>query len=109
MNRSATRVFLGCGAVALAAVACAGSGSDLSGDVGAATQFFLDYADVTGVELDRSCVDDAIEMLSPEDAKSLSNAPDASIEFIESAPFNETIDAVGERIFDDCVTRELGQ
>lgn len=66
-----------------------------------ATQFFVDFADVVGVELDRSSVEAAVQTLSPEDAKTLADAPAASIELISSAPFNDTIDAVGERIFDD--------
>jgi hypothetical protein len=64
---------------------------------------------VAGVELDRSCVEAAVQTLSAEDAKTLADAPAASIELISSAPFNDTIDAVGERIFDDCVTREPGE
>jgi hypothetical protein len=107
MNRSATRILFGSSAIALAAVAC--SGSDPSSDAESATQFFLDFADVAGAELDESCVEDAVETLSPEDAKTLTDAPAASWELVARAPFNDEIDAVGERIFDDCVTRVLDE
>lgn len=109
VNRSATRTLLGSGAIAVAAVACSGSDSDPASEADAATQFFLDFADVAGVELDQSCVEDAVETLSPTDTKTLSDAPAASVALIEGAPFNDAIDAVGEQIFDDCVTRELGE
>ena len=109
MNRRATRTLVGATAIAFTAVACSGSDPGSSSDADSATQFFVDFADVSGVELDRSCVEDAVQTLSPEDTKTLAGAPAASFELISSAPFNDTIDAVGERIFDDCVTRELGE
>jgi hypothetical protein len=109
MNRSATRNLFGGAMVALVAAGCSGSEADSSSDADSATQFFLDFADVAGVELDQSCVEDAVETLSPEDAKTLADAPAASMELIASAPFNDAIDAVGTRIFDDCVTRELDE
>ncbi|MDW3215245.1 MAG: hypothetical protein R8G01_14685 [Ilumatobacteraceae bacterium] len=109
MKRSATRTLFGGATVALAAAGCGGSEADSSSDANSATQFFLDFADVAGVELDRSCVEDAVETLSPEDTKILADAPAASMELIASAPFNDAIEAVGERIFDDCVTPELDE
>jgi len=107
MNRNAPRILFASSAIALAAVACGGSGS--SSDADSATQFFLDFADVAGVELDQSCVENAVETLSSDDKKILSDAPAASLELVAGAPFNDEIDAVGERIFDDCVTRELDE
>lgn len=109
MNRSATRTFLGVAMVALAAAGCSSSEADSSSDAASATQFFLDFADAVGVELDQSCVKNAVETLSPEDTKTLAEAPDASMELIASAPFNDAINAVGARIFDDCFTRALDE
>jgi len=111
MNRNAPRILFASSAIALAAVARggSGSGSGSSSDADSATQFFLDFADVAGVELDQSCVENAVETLSSDDTKILADLPAASLELVAGAPFNDEIVAVGERIFDDCVTRELDE
>jgi hypothetical protein len=56
MNRSATRTIFGVAMVALAGAGRSSSEADSSSDAASATQFFLDFADVVGVELDQSCV-----------------------------------------------------
>lgn len=96
--------------LALGAASCTDSDDDSSGDVEGAVQFFLEFADQAGVELDRACLDRAVETLDTDDLTTLADTPvDRILELVGEQSFSEVIDAVGERVFDECVTRELGQ
>jgi hypothetical protein len=91
-----TRIAAVLAAATLSLAAC-GGGESSKDD---AVSFFIDFAKAENVELDKSCVEQAVDTLS--DAQTLADLDIKT--FAESEPeFNEAIDAVGDRVFDDCI------
>jgi hypothetical protein len=101
MTRIAIAVL---GASSLVLAACGGSDDGGSSDAkSGAVEFFNAFADGEGAELDKSCVETAVATLSDTDAQTLADQDPASP---DGEAFNEAIDVVGDRIFDECVTGE---
>ncbi|MGK0276385.1 MAG: hypothetical protein ACI9N0_002777 [Ilumatobacter sp.] len=93
-----TRIAAVLAAATLSLAAC-GGGESSKDD---AVSFFIDFAKAENVELDKSCVEQAVDTLSDADAQTLADLDIKT--FAESEPeFNEAIDAVGDRVFDDCI------
>lgn len=86
-------------ASSLVLAACGGSdsGGDAKSD---AVEFFIAFGATESVELDKSCVETAIGTLSDADAQILA---DQDAENVDGEAFNEAIDVVGDRIFDECL------
>ena len=89
-------------ASSLVLVACGSSdGGDSSSAADGAVDFFIEFGESEGVSLDRACVEDAVSALSDDDAEKLADL-DPNGEF-EDDTFNDAIDAVGDRVFDECI------
>lgn len=89
-----TRLFSTLTIAALAMTACGGGGGGAQGEV---ADLFIELAGDEGIELDRSCVEDAAEGLSDDDAQKIVDAgvdgdPDVSAD----------AEAVGSQMF-NCV------
>lgn len=102
-----TRIAAVLATVTLTLAACGGDsdgdGNDSSKDN--AVTFFLDFAASVDTQLDKECVEQAVDTLSDADAKTLGDLDVATLS--ESDPeFNEAIDVVGDRVFDECITEE---
>ena len=95
---SPTRIAAVLTTTILSLAACGGGESSKDG----AVSFFIDFAKAENVELDKSCVEQAVDTLSDADATTLANLDIKT--FAESEPdFNAAIDAVGDRVFDECI------
>ena len=89
-------------ASSLVLVACGGSdGDDSGGNTDGAVDFFVEFGDAQGVSVDRACVEEAVSTLSADDADKLADV-DPNGEFDDDT-FNDAIDAVGDRVFDECL------
>jgi hypothetical protein len=89
-------------ASSLVLAACGdGGGDDAKPD---AVEFFIALGASGGLKVDQSCVETAVDTLSDADAQILADQDPADPD-VEA--FNEAIDVVGDRVFDECVVGEV--
>ena len=100
MRKTTITSFLAASVLVLAACGGSDSGS-ASGDQGRVADLVIELSGEQGFELDEACVNETVSELSDADAKALADS-----ELAGDAETSDEAEAIGQKVFTDCVDAE---